>query len=114
MILTLRQYEAEQRRRCLAEYADLTGREYDECYPPDSRTSDWIEALLAAAAAGAPLTRVALDDVARRRPHVLRHLLKEARAGRVTIPDGYLPPETRAANAAADEERRAQRRRRTA
>lgn len=109
-MLTLRQYEAEQRRQCLAEYTDLTGREYDECYPPGSRASEWIGSLTAEARGGAAFPRTVLEDVARREPAVLRHILKEARAGRMAIPEGYLPPETRVINAAHEAEMRAARR----
>lgn len=110
--LTLRHYEAERRRQCLAEYDGVTSREYDQSYPPGARLAEWVDAVLASIAAGARLSRTVADDIARRAPHAYRHIARAHSIGRLpnALPAGYLPPDVRAVNAAREAENRAARR----
>lgn len=113
MDLTLRQYEDKQRRQCLAEYDGVTGSEYDQSYPAGARLAEWVEAVLTSVAAGATLPRAVADDVARRAPHVYRHIVRDHGSGHRphALPLGYLPPDARTRNTASEAEHRAARRR---
>lgn len=106
--MTLRQFEADARRRCLAEYPGLTGAEYDASYPAGSRRHEWIDAAVAAARGGHTFRRAVLDDLCRRAEVTYWHIYKHHPA---CVPAGYLPPATRAWNAAHEADMRAARRR---
>jgi hypothetical protein len=97
--LTLRQYETMRRTEVLAEYPAATGAQYDRDYPPGSCLNEWVQAIHHGAhTEHAIIPARVLDDLCRRRESAywsLRHDHPRA------IPEGYLPPSIRAANAAA-------------
>lgn len=108
MNLTLRQYEQQMRAQALRDYG-CTAAEYDECYPPGSRCSEWIQDVLDAARRGKTLSRYVLDDLFRRGyPGVYRTIQHDYSAA---LPAGYLAPAVRRANQQQSAELAAARRR---
>lgn len=91
MAQTYRQYEQACRASATKEYG-MSGREYDECYPPGSRLPEWIEDTVAEAQRGVVLPVTVLDDLVTREPKLMADLYRDYR---VTLPEDYEPPHKR-------------------
>lgn len=107
---TLRQYAAAMRDEYFALTPDIgiSKAEYDRIYPAESRRSEWLEDISAAARAGQLIPARLLDALYREGEHgtavtLLRHHGSQ-------VPAGYLPPHVRQHNESMDQARRAARR----
>ena len=91
--LTLVQYENGVRAATLADYPELTGVEYDSCYPRGCRMQEWIDAIWGAARNGEQIAPRVLDDLFARQERVARSLYHDYRD--TAFPAGYLWPDVR-------------------
>lgn len=98
--LTLRQYERAIMDDCVAQNPGIiTKAEYLRLYPNDCRLSEWIGEIDTAVSHKESIPARVLDDVFRRSERSGWAFLKLMNAYE-TVPSGYLPPQTRMAQAA--------------
>ena len=95
---TLIQFANAKRADVLREYPEVSNKEYDECYPLQSTLEEWRTALGKAADAGEQIHPRILDYLASLRGDeypCIQFIKFHNRA----IPDGYMLPSARKANA---------------